>query len=69
MMNNLQRQAFDLVSKGHNVYIGGQAGTGKSYLVSELVKWARGNDKTVGLTCTTGVACCLYPTVSIPNIV
>ncbi|KAH3703875.1 hypothetical protein DPMN_038545 [Dreissena polymorpha] len=52
-----QNLALSMVKAGHNVYIGGQAGCGKSTLVTHIMQWAENERKSVALTCTTGVAC------------
>ncbi|WAR10132.1 PIF1-like protein [Mya arenaria] len=68
-MNEEQNRACTFVKDGHNVYIGGCAGTGKSFLVTEIVSWAMSTNRQAALTCTTGVACCLYPQMYHPMTV
>ena len=57
MLTKDQEYVVDLVLKGHNVYIGGQAGTAKSYLITHLFDKLTMAGKTVTVTCTTGIAC------------
>ena len=56
MLTKDQEYVVDLVLKGHNVYIGGQAGTGKSYLLTHLFDKLTIAGKKVSVTCTTGIA-------------
>ncbi|XP_060552695.1 ATP-dependent DNA helicase PIF1-like [Ruditapes philippinarum] len=57
-LNKNQSSALDAVLSGHNVLI--TAGTGKSFLISEIVKTCENQGKIVALTCTTGIACSVY---------
>ncbi|XP_053395637.1 uncharacterized protein LOC128555878 [Mercenaria mercenaria] len=59
-MNTKQIEALDLALAGHNLVITGQAGTGKSFIVGEIVKNLRASGRKVQLTCTTGIACLNY---------
>jgi ATP-dependent DNA helicase PIF1 len=61
MLTKDQEYVVDLVLKGHNVYIGGQAGTGKSYLLTHLFDKLTIAGKKVSVTCTTGIACTHFP--------
>lgn len=51
-----QKDAFEILKRGHNVLLTGFAGSGKSYLLEEFASWARGNKKNVVMTATTGIA-------------
>ncbi|KAH3710258.1 hypothetical protein DPMN_069731 [Dreissena polymorpha] len=53
----IQNLALSMVKAGHSVYIGGQAGCGKSTLVTHIMQWVENEGKSVAFTCTTGVAC------------
>lgn len=53
-MNKEQQKAFDKIKEGSNVFLCGQAGTGKSYSINHIVKWARENGLYYGITATTG---------------
>ena len=64
ILNAEQKQALDIIKQGHNLYIGGQAGCGKSYLVEQIADWAASAGKTCAVTCTTGIACSNYSSVS-----
>lgn len=58
-MNAKQQHVFDTVKNGANILITGSAGTGKSYVIDKIVKWAKDNEKKVGVTASTGLAACL----------
>lgn len=58
-MNAEQQHAFDLVTKGRNIFLSGQAGTGKSYTIRKIVSWAHEEGRAVGVTATTGMAALL----------
>lgn len=60
-MNPKQKEAIDLALSGHSIFITGQAGTGKSYILTEIIKELRGKGINVQLTCTTGIACTTFP--------
>jgi hypothetical protein len=50
---------MDLAMDGHNVFVGGKPGTGKTYTVKRVVGVLK-QTKQVTITCTTGMACSLY---------
>lgn len=56
-MNDDQLRAFEKVKQGCNVYITGGAGTGKSYLIEEIVKECSG--RRMAITAMTGAAALL----------
>ena len=49
-----QKEAMDLLLKGQNVFLTGEAGTGKSFLLNQFVTKVR--HKNVLLTAPTGIA-------------
>jgi len=51
-----QQIAFEAAIRGQSVFISGPAGTGKSYLIKELVHWAAKNARNCAITATTGNA-------------
>jgi len=51
-----QRQAFDILKMGHNVYLTGQAGSGKTHLLNEYIDFLREGKVGVGVTASTGIA-------------
>jgi ATP-dependent exoDNAse (exonuclease V) alpha subunit len=64
-MNAEQEKALSLVQEGRNIYLGGQAGTGKSYVLKHIVEWAKKDNKHIGLTAMTGAAAVLIKGVTI----
>ncbi len=51
-----QKDALKTLKEGNNVFITGAAGSGKTFLVEKFIKWARGKDKVVAVTASTGIA-------------
>lgn len=49
-----QREAFSLMMSGENVFLSGEAGTGKSYVINQFLKEKRGQNILV--TAPTGIA-------------
>lgn len=58
-MNAEQHRALQLVTHGRNIFLTGAAGTGKTYTVKSIVKWARSTNLHVSVTATTGTAAVL----------
>lgn len=52
----LQNEALDILKMGHNVYLTGAAGSGKTYVLNEYIKYLRENHIVVGVTASTGIA-------------
>ena len=55
-----QRQVLNTVREGHNVFITGQGGTGKSFLVKEIYKELTRSGKRVAIICSSGIAGTIY---------
>lgn len=55
-LNSDQKVAFNMLCKGDNVFISGQAGTGKSYLLNCFLKYMHSNKKNVIVTAPSGIA-------------
>jgi Cdc6-like AAA superfamily ATPase len=53
------QQVMTLAMSGHNVFIGGKPGTGKTYTVKRVVNSLK-QTRNVKVTCTTRMACSLY---------
>lgn len=49
-----QRRALSVLESGHNVFLSGEAGTGKSFVLNEYIK--RNNSKNVIVCAPTGIA-------------
>lgn len=58
-LNKKQKEAFELLKSRSNIFISGQAGTGKSYLVRVFIDYCKKNNIVVGVTSTTGVSATL----------
>ena len=53
-MNSEQKSAFEEVKRNHNIFITGSAGTGKSFTLEHIIKWARDEKKHIAVTASTG---------------
>lgn len=51
-----QKLFVDTVNQGHNVYLSGLGGTGKSFVVSYVIDLAKNNNKNVIVCAPTGIA-------------
>lgn len=51
-----QRSALDILKTGKNIFITGPAGSGKTHLVNQYIKYLKDHDVPVGLTASTGIA-------------
>ena len=55
-----QAQIVSVASRGHNVLITGQAGTGKSTVVEEIISNLNAVGLKVAVVCSSGIACTVY---------
>lgn len=51
-----QKEALDILKMGHNVFLTGAAGSGKTYVLNEYIKYLKDNEVEVGVTASTGIA-------------
>ena len=51
-----QKLALEIMLEGHNVFLTGPAGTGKTYVLNQFIKLAKHEGKHVSVTATTGLA-------------
>ncbi len=51
-----QKDALDILKMGHNAYITGQAGSGKTHVLNEYITYLKNRDVAVGVTASTGIA-------------
>ena len=51
---------LNIVREGHNIFITGQGGTGKSFLVKEIYKELTRSGKRVAIICSSGIAGTIY---------
>ena len=56
MLNDEQQIALDIAMSGKNMFITGNAGTGKSYLTRKIIEEFEKNDKAVIVCAPTGIA-------------
>lgn len=54
-----QQFAFDTFKQGKNIFITGPGGTGKSFLIKQMVKWSSINGKRISVCALTGCAAVL----------
>lgn len=52
----LQNEALDILKLGHNVYLTGAAGSGKTYVLNAYIDYLRENMIQAGVTASTGIA-------------
>ena len=55
-----QRQVLNIVREGHNVFITGQGGTGKTFLVKEIYKEMKRSGKHVAIISSRGIVGTIY---------
>lgn len=51
-----QKEALEILKMGHNVYLTGPAGSGKTHLLNQYIKFLKENNVEVGITASTGIA-------------
>ncbi len=51
-----QAQALKILKSGENVFLTGSAGTGKTFLLNEFIKYLKKEKIKVGITASTGIA-------------
>ncbi len=51
-----QSQALKILQAGHNVFLTGSAGTGKTFLLNQFIEYLKKQKITVGITASTGIA-------------
>ena len=55
-----QEEILEFASQGHNLFITGQGGEGKSEVVKRIVQSLKARGKIVGVICSSGIACQVY---------
>ncbi|MDE6677449.1 MAG: AAA family ATPase [Ruminococcus sp.] len=55
-LNPEQKLFFEKMRNGENVFITGNAGTGKSFLVNAFREYCKVNEKKIAVTAPTGIA-------------
>ena len=56
-LNYKQAEVVAFVKQGHNALITGQAGAGKSEVVSHIIRNALSVGKSVVVVCSSGISC------------
>ena len=51
-----QAAALDILKMGHNVFLTGSAGAGKTYVLNAYIKHLREHSVNVAVTASTGIA-------------
>lgn len=51
-----QSQALDILKCGHNVFLTGPAGSGKTYVLNQYIHYLKQHNKGVAVTASTGIA-------------
>lgn len=51
-----QAQALKILKKGHNVFLTGAAGSGKTYVLGKFIEYLKDKKINVGITASTGIA-------------
>ena len=51
-----QREALNILKTGKNVFITGPAGSGKTFVVNEYIKYLKDHGVPIGVTASTGIA-------------
>ena len=51
-----QSQALDILKMGRNVFITGPAGSGKTYVINQYIKYLKDHEVSIGITASTGIA-------------
>jgi len=59
MLSPSQQYAYELFTQGKNIFISGQAGTGKSFIIDMMNKYAQSQNKRIQITALTGCAALL----------
>jgi ATP-dependent exoDNAse (exonuclease V) alpha subunit len=51
-----QAEALDLLKMGHNAFITGPAGSGKTFVLNQYIKYLKDREIEIGVTASTGIA-------------
>ena len=51
-----QKDALEIMKSGHNVFLTGRPGSGKTYLLNKFIQFLRQKDIPIGVTASTGIA-------------
>ena len=51
-----QSEALQILKMGHNAFVTGAAGSGKTHLLNEYIRYLREQNVNIGITASTGIA-------------
>lgn len=51
-----QKEALEILKSGYNVFLTGSAGSGKTFLLNQYIKYLKDNKIKIGVTASTGLA-------------
>ncbi len=51
-----QKEALEILKSGHNIYLAGRPGSGKTYLLNKFIQFLRQENIPTGVTAATGIA-------------
>ena len=51
-----QKEALNILKMGHSVFLTGQAGAGKTYVLNQYIEWLKANSIPVAICASTGIA-------------
>lgn len=51
-----QKEALEILKMGHNVFVTGAAGSGKTFLINDYIKFLKQEKVGLGITASTGIA-------------
>ena len=51
-----QKEALEILKMGHNVFLTGSAGSGKTFLLNQYIDYLRKKKVNIGITASTGIA-------------
>lgn len=51
-----QEDALNILKLGHSVFLTGGAGSGKTYVLNEYIRWLKSHSVSVAITASTGIA-------------
>ena len=59
ILSEQQRNVLEKFKEGCNIFLSGEAGTGKTVTINEIIKYCRNNNINYGITASTGAAAVL----------
>ena len=69
LLNNEQLEVFKEFIAGNNIFLTGEAGSGKSFVIKAIKEWANCNNKKMVITAPTGIAAQLVGGITIHSFI